>query len=441
MQTTVTKKSPFLLSIEVKESGAEFEKAQKLAIEDFRKNGKINGFKPGTAPDNVIIKQFGQSAIDQHAVDIIIDKIYPKILKKENIIPVAPGNITELKSTNPLEFVIEVEIFPEVTIDEKKLDAIKVKKTNFKVLKKEIDEEIEAIKRRFTHYHEAGVHADDGADTSHTAIENGDRATVTAQGYDKKGGDAIPETAVPSYPLVIGSGNFIPGFEEKLIGAKAGDEVAFDITFPADYHSEEFKGRKVHFVVNVEKVEKPHAPEFTEDFIEKLRGVKTDLEGFKEISKKEISARKETENRRKDEDTLMKKMLEAATIEVGPALVANEVNQVFAEHSENLAQQGLNMKQYLEHIKMDEEAYKETVVKPEAERRLKAELLLRKIREIRKVEATEAEIKEELEKIIAQYQNAEVVARLREKLVPGDMYYEDIKNRLAYRKTVDMFWE
>ena len=441
MQTTVTKKSPFLLSIEVKESGAEFEKAQKLAIEDFRKNGKINGFKPGTAPDNVIIKQFGQSAINQHAVDIIIDKIYPKILKKENIIPVAPGNITELKSTNPLEFVIEVEIFPEVTIDEKKLDAIKVKKTNFKVMKKEIDEEIEAIKRRFTHYHEAGVHADDGADTSHTAIENGDRATVTAQGYDKKGGDAIPETAVPSYPLVIGSGNFIPGFEEKLIGAKAGDEVAFDITFPADYHSEEFKGRKVHFVVNVEKVEKPHAPEFTEDFIEKLRGVKTDLEGFKEIIKKEISARKETENRRKDEDTLMKKMLEAATIEVGPALVANEVNQIFAEHSENLAQQGLNMKQYLEHIKMDEEAYKETVVKPEAERRLKAELLLRKIREIRKVEATEAEIKEELEKIIAQYQNAEVVARLREKLVPGDMYYEDIKNRLAYRKTVDMFWE
>ena len=226
-----------------------------------------------------------------------------------------------------------------------------------------------------------------------------------------------------------------------MIGAKAGDEVAFDITFPADYHSEEFKGRKVHFVVSVEKVEKPHAPEFTEDFIEKLRGVKTDLEGFKEIIKKEISARKETENRRKDEDTLMKKMLEAATIEVGPALLANEVNQIFAEHSENLAQQGLNMKQYLEHIKMDEEAYKETVVKPEAERRLKAELLLRKIREIRKVEATEAEIKEELEKVIAQYQNAEVVARLREKLVPGDMYYEDIKNRLAYRKTVDMFWE
>lgn len=440
MQTTVTKKSPFLLSIEVKESGVEFEKAVKKAIENIRQNGKINGFKPGTAPDRVIIQQFGQNAIDQQALDVVIEKIYPKILKKENIIPVAPGNIVELKNTNPLEFVVEVEIFPEVEIDEKKLDAIKIKKTGFKVMKKEIDEELEAIKTRFTHYHEAGVHADDGADTSNVNIENGDRATITAQGYDKKGGEAIAETAVPSYPLVIGSGNFIPGFEDKLIGAKAGDEVAFDITFPEDYHSDDFKGRKVHFVVNVEKVEKPHTPEFSEDFIEKLRGVKTDLEGFKEILKKEITERKERENRNKDEDELMKKLLEVSTIEVGPALLAGEINQIYAEHADNLAQQGLQIKNYLEHIKMDEATYKDTIVKPEAERRLKAELILRKIRELKKVEPTDAEIKEELEKIIAQYQNEEVVKRLREKLVPGDMYYEDIKNRLAYRKVVDMFW-
>lgn len=440
MQTTVTKKSPFLLSIEVKESGVEFEKAVKKVIENIRQNGKINGFKPGTAPDRVIIQQFGQNTIDQQALDVVIEKIYPKILKKENIIPVAPGNIVELKNTNPLEFVVEVEIFPEVEIDEKKLDTIKIKKTGFKVMKKEIDEELEAIKTRFTHYHEAGVHADDGADTSNVNIENGDRATITAQGYDKKGGEAIAETAVPSYPLVIGSGNFIPGFEDKLIGAKAGDEVAFDITFPEDYHSDDFKGRKVHFVVNVEKVEKPHAPEFTEDFIEKLRGVKTDLEGFKEILKKEITERKERENRNKDEDELMKKLLEVSTIEVGPALLAGEINQIYAEHADNLAQQGLQIKNYLEHIKMDEATYKDTIVKPEAERRLKAELILRKIRELKKVEPTDAEIKEELEKIIAQYQNEEVVKRLREKLVPGDMYYEDIKNRLAYRKVVDMFW-
>lgn len=441
MQTTVTKKSPFLLSIEVKESGSEFEKAVKKVIENIRQNGKINGFKPGTAPDKIIIQQYGQNTIDQQALDVAIEKIYPKILKKENIIPVAPGNIVDLKSTNPLEFTIEVEIFPEVEIDEKKLDSIKVKKTGVKVMKKEIEEELNAIKMRFTHYHEAGVQADDGADTSNINIEVADRVTITAQGYDKKGGDAIPETSVPSYPLVIWSKNFIPGFEEELIGFKVGDEVSFDITFPADYHSEEFKNRKVHFVVKIEKLEKPHTPDFTEDFIEKLRGVKTDLEGLKDILKKEISARKERDARNKDEDELMKKILEVSTIEVGPILLKNEVEQVYREHSANLEQQGFQMKQYLEHIKMDEEGYKETIVKPEAERRLKAELILRKIRELRKVEPTEEEIKEELEKIISQYQNEEVVKRLREKLVPGDVYYEDIKNRLAYRKVVDMFWE
>ena len=430
-----------MLSIDVKESGVEFEKAVKKVMENIRQNGKINGFKPGSAPDKVIIQQFGQAAIDQQAVDSVIEKIYPKILKKENIVPVAPGNITELKSTNPLEFTIEVEIFPEVEIDEKKLDAIKVKKTGVKVMKKEIDEELEAIKTRFTHYHEAGVHAEDGADTSNTKVEKGDRVTISAQGYEKKGGAAIAETAVPSYPLVIGSGNFIPGFEDELVGAKVGDEVAFDITFPADYHSEEFKSRKVHFVANIEKLEKPHAPEFTEDFIEKLRGKKTDLEGFKEIIKSEITERKSRDARNKDEDELMKKILEVSTIEVGPALIANETEQIFREHAANLEQQGLVMKDYLGHIKMEEADYKETIVKPEAERRLKAELILRKIREMRKVEPTEKEISAELEKIIEQYQNEEVVKRLREKLVPGDMYYEDIKNRLAYRKVVDMFWE
>lgn len=441
MQTTVTKKSPFLLSIEVKDSGTEFEKAVKKVIENLRQHGKINGFKAGTAPDKVIIQQFGQNAIDQQALDMAVDKLYPKVLKKENIAPVAPGKIVDLKSTNPLEFVIEVEIFPEIEIDEKKLDAIKVKKSGIRVTQKEVDEEIDAIKARFTHYHEAGAHTEDGADTSVVTIEKGDRATISAQGYDKKGGDAIAETAVPHYPLVIGSGNFIPGFEDNLIGAKTGDEVAFDITFPADYHSEEFKNRNVHFVVNVEKVEKPHAPEFTEDFIEKLRGKKTDFDGFKEIIKSEITARKERDARNKDEDALMQKILEISVIEVGPELLQGEVEQIYREHAANLEQQGFVMKDYLNHMKMDEISYKETIVKPEAERRLKAELILRKIREVRKVEPTDAEITEELEKIISQYQNEEVVKRLREKLIPGDMYYEDIKNRLAYRKVVDMFWE
>jgi trigger factor len=442
MQSTVTRKNSYTLSILIKESGVELEKAKKAVIEEIRTKWKVKGFKQGsTIPEHVIIREYGEAAIEQQALDAIIGKIYPKVLKKENIIPVAPGNITEVKSTDPIELTLEVEVFPEIEIDEKKLAKIRVKKTAVTIEKDAVEKELEAIKTRFTHFHDAGSHSEDGADTSTLTIESGDRATISAQGYDGKWGEAIPETRVPNYPLVIGSNSFIPGFEEKLIGAKVGDEVAFDITFPKDYHSDDFKGRKVHFTASIEKIEKPHTPVFDEDFIEKLRGERTDLAGLRKILEKEITTRAETEARTKDEDTLMKLMLEVAAFEVGPALLENEVNQVYSEHANNLEQQGYNMKQYLDHVKKSEDMYKDEIVKPEAERRLKAELLLRKIREMKGTEPTDDEIKVEVEMIISTYGSAEVVERLRAKLVAGDTYYEDIKNRLAYRKVVDTFFE
>lgn len=441
MQSVVTRKNSYTLSINIKESGVELEKARKHIIEDIRANGKVKGFKQGSdIPEAVIVREYGEEVLRERALDAVMTKLYPKILKKENIVPVAAGNIVEVKSTDPIELTLEVEVFPEIEIDTKKLDAIKVKRTPVTIEEKEVDAEIAAIKTRFTHFHEAGSHSTDGADTSHTTIETGDRVTVTAQGYDKKGGEAIKETYVPSYPLVIGSGSFIPGFEEELVGAKVSDEVAFNITFPAEYHSDEFKSRKVHFTAIIEKVEKPHTPEFTAEFIKDLRGVETDMAGFREILRTEITTKKEAETRNKDEDTLMKEILAIATFEVGPTLLSNEIDQIFREHASNLEQQGLDIKGYLEHIKKSETEYKETIVKIEAERRIKAELLLQKIKLIKGTDATEAEVTIEVDKVIAQYGSPEVVERLKTKLVPGDTYYEDIKNRVIYRKVVDMFW-
>ncbi len=239
---------------------------------------------------------------------------------------------------------------------------------------------------------------------------------------------------------MIGSGSFIPGFEEKLTGSKIGDEVEFDITFPADYHSEEFKNRTVHFTALIEKVEKPHTPEFTPEFIRDLRGVETDMAGLREIIRGEITNRKESETRNKDEDTLMQEILTIATFDVGPTLLSQEIDQIYREHASNLEQQGLDIRGYLEHVRKSETEYKETVVAPEALRRVKAELLLRRIRELKGTDATDTEIKSEVDKVIAQYGTPEVVERLKAKLVPGDAYYEDIKNRVIYRKVVDGFW-
>ncbi len=441
MQSVVTRKNSYTLSINIRESGVELEKARKHVIEDIRTKWKVKGFKQGSSiPDAIIVREYGEAAIDQQALDHVMSKIYPRVLKKENIVPVSAGNITEVKSMDPIELILEVEVFPEIEIDEKKLDKIRVKRTPVTITDKDINAEITDIKKRFTHFHDAWSHSEDGADTSILTVESADRVTITAQGYESKWGTAIKETYVPSYPLVIGSGSFIPGFEEKLTGSKVGDEVEFDITFPADYHSEEFKNRKVHFTALIEKIEKPHTPEFTPEFIKDLRGVETDMAGLREIIRGEITNRKEAETRNKDEDTLMQEILAIATFDVGPTLLSQEIDQIYREHASNLEQQGLDIKGYLEHVRKSETEYKETVVAPEALRRVKAELLLRKIRELKGTDATDDEVKTEVDKVIAQYGTPEVVERLKAKLVPGDTYYEDIKNRVIYRKVVDGFW-
>ncbi len=182
MQSTVTRKNSYTLSLNIKESGVELQKARKHIIEDIRTNGKVKGFKQGSSiPEAVIVREYGEEVIRERALDRVMNHIYPKILKKENIIPVAAGNITEVISTDPIEITLEIEVFPEIEIDEKKLEKIRVKRTPVVIDEKEVDTEIAAIKSRFSHFHEAGSHSEDGADTSEEKIETGDQVTVTAQ--------------------------------------------------------------------------------------------------------------------------------------------------------------------------------------------------------------------------------------------------------------------
>ena len=239
---------------------------------------------------------------------------------------------------------------------------------------------------------------------------------------------------------MIGSGQFIPGFEEKLVGHHAGEVVEFDIVFPKDYHADDFKNRKVYFMTTIFKLEKPHKPVWDEAFIEKLRGVKTDLSGFREILKREILGEKERRAREVAEAKLLDELEKIAAYEIGETMLEREIESVFREQKSNLENQGYSMKTYLEHLKKDEESYKKEVIAKEAHRRVSAELLLRQIREIKKIEATDQELAEEIDIIIAQYTNPDVIARLKEKLVPGDAYYEDIRIRLSYRKVVDSFF-
>jgi trigger factor len=419
MKTTVKKLPLCVYEITIEDSAAEYEKARKAALESLSKRVQVKGFRKGApVPEALLLKEVGPGALADEALDTYLKKNYSKILDSAKVTPIAPGSVTKITSLDPLVVSIEVETLPEVTIDTKKMDSITIKKTKVEADPKEVDEAVAEIEKRFTHFHDAGGHSEDGFDASKVQIDSGDRVTIDTQGFEKQGGAAIPETKVQAFPLVIGSGQFIPGFEAKLIGHKTGDVVEFEITFPADYHSDAFKGRTVFFITTIFKVEKPHKPEWTPEFIEKLRGVKTDMAGFKDILGKEILGEKERKARETDEKALLAELEKISTYEIGKNLLEREIQNIFQEQKGNLESQGYNMKTYLEHLKMSEEAYKEEVITPEARRRISAELILKTIRDIRKVEATDEEIQIEINGIIAQYQNAQVIERLKQKLVP-----------------------
>lgn len=430
MQIITKKISGILLEVTVKETGKTYDKYYAKVLEELKSRVSIKGFRKGNVPDEAVLKEYNPQMIEAEAIQAFMDDNYQKILQKEKIIPTGPAAIKEIKSTNPIELILEVEILPEVTIDEKKLAKIKLKKTEATVTDAEVTAEIERIETKFTKFEDAG----EGA-----LIEKGDKVTIDTEGLEKKGGQVIEETRVKAFPLVIGSNTFIPGFEEKLIGSKVGEVAEFDITFPADYHADAFKNRKVYFITTIFKLEKAVKPEWTEDFIEKLRGKKTDFAGFKVLIKEEIQHHKEHEVRAKDEDALLEELKKVTTVEIGGHLLAHETDRVFAEVKQDYEQAGMKMTDFLMHLKKSEEEYKEAL-KPQAEKRLFAELTLEKLKSIINVEVTEEEITKEIAHVMSHYSNPQAIERLTEMLKPGTKHYADIQNRLQYRNIVDSFF-
>lgn len=154
MHITKTNVNAYTIRIEVKESSVELQKSRKHVLDEIRSEGKVSGFMKGSEiPEEAIVKQYGETFIMNKSLDHYLEKAYPKILRKAEVTPVAPGNITAVKGFEPLEFTLEVEILPAISLDEKAIKKIKVKKTAVTLEEKEVDDEVEAIKKRFTHYH------------------------------------------------------------------------------------------------------------------------------------------------------------------------------------------------------------------------------------------------------------------------------------------------
>ena len=419
-----------IVELIVEETVENVAKNRSKAIKYLRDNSEIKGFRKGAnVPDDIIVRQHWEEKVNQIAVDFSIDAMYRNALKTEKIMPVAQGEIKEIISQDPLTIKIHIEVFPDIVIDKKYKD-IKLKKKKTTVKADEVKKAIEDIEKRFTKFEEVT--------DKRSKAKMGDRVTIDTEGFED--GKLLDNTSMKDYPLVLGSNILVPGFEESIVGSKLGDELEFPVEFPSDYHNGDFAGKKSTFKVKINKFEKAVKPEFTEEFIEQLRGQKLDFDGFKELIKSEIKDTKDSNARMEEEAELIEELLKISKVEVGASMIKEQIERMFSEIKQNMANDNVKMSDYLESLKMDEEQYKETNIKPHAIKRVQGELLLHKLAELEEVKVEDKEMQKEIDTIISKFQAEDVVSRLKELYVPGNKYYEELRQRMSYRKIIDSFF-
>ena len=376
--------------ITIKIEGKEWEEAMDKAFQKANKNAKIDGFRPGKAPKDIFIKKYGKESLMMDAADLSINDAYLKMLEENKDLEIVAQPELKLKSLdeNGVEFVFTLTLKPEVKLG--KYKGLKVTKDSTEVTEEEIDETIMNMRNRY-----AENRVKDGE------IVDGDVAVIDFEGFK----DDVPFEGgkAEGYSLKIGSHTFIPGFEEALVGMKAGESKDIHLTFPEDYHSEELKGQPVVFKVTVNEVKETIIPELSKEFYEDLgmEGI-NDEESLRNQVKENIAARKEMEAENKYTDDLLKVAIENMTVEVPEVMVTEEIDRMLRQYEDNLKMQGLTLEQFYQFTNSDEAALKDQM-KEEALNRVKARLLLEEVAKVEKLEISDEEADQEAEKLSERY--------------------------------------
>ena len=379
--------------IEIKVEGKEWEEALDKAFKEANKKAKIDGFRPGHAPKEVFIKKYGEQALYMDAAEAVVDGAYEKMLKEnekdlEDLVARPDVQVKEINDEG-VTFNFVLTMRPEVKLGDYK--KINVKREKAKVTAEEIEDTIENIRHRY-----AEDVLKDGE------IKDGDVAVIDFEGFVD--GVAFEGGKGENYSLKIGSGTFIPGFEEQLIGLKSGDEKDVEVTFPEDYHAEDLKGKKATFKVKVHEVKEVKVPELDKDFFEDLgmEGVDTKEKLEAKISES-ILTNKESELENKYIDELLEAAAKDTEVDIPEVMIDDELERMIREYDSHLRSQGITLEQFYKFTNSDEEALK-SQMRPEAARRVKHRLMLEEIAKQEKIEISDEEANKEAERLAENYQ-------------------------------------
>ena len=409
------------LTIEV--AAEEVEKALQAAY--LKQRGKINipGFRKGKVPRQMIEKMYGAEIFYDEAANKMISEAYGKAYDEceLDIVSQPSIDIVQLEKGKDFIFTAEVATKPEVKLGEYK--GLKVDKYSTRVTQKEVDEEIEKERERNART----------VEVTDRAVEDKDIVTLDFEGFVD--GVAFEGGKGTDYPLTIGSGSFIPGFEEQLVGAEAEKEVEVKVTFPEDYHAEELKGKEAVFKCTVHEIKAKELPEIDDEFAAEVSEFDT-LEEYKADVKAKIKEQKAADGKRNQEDQAVEQAVKNAEYEIPQPMIDTQTTQMVEDFAQRIQSQGITLEQYFQFTGLTAEKMMEDM-KPQAIKRIETRLVLEAIAKAENIEITDEKVDEELAKMAESYKME--VEKLKEFM--GENEKKQMKEDLAVQEAVTFLVE
>lgn len=407
------------LTIEV--PAEEVEKALQAAY--LKERGKISlpGFRKGRVPRQMIEKMYGPEVFYDEAANRMISEAYAKAYDECGLELVSQPKIeiTQLEKGKEFIFTAEVAVKPEVKLGEYK--GLKVDKVSTRVTQKEVDEEIDKERERNART----------IDVTDRAVQDKDQITLDFEGFVD--GVAFEGGKASDYPLTIGSGAFIPGFEDQLIGANIDEEKEINVTFPEEYQAKELAGKAAVFKCTVHSIKAKELPELDDEFVSDVSEKSETVDAYKAEVKAKIKERKENEGKQKREDQSVEQAVANAEMDIPEAMISFQSRQMVDDFARRIMQQGMTMEQYFQFTGLSEEKMMEEF-KPEAEKRIRTRLTLEAIVAAENIEVSEERLDEELQKMADSYKME--VDKLKEYM--GENEKKQMKEDIAIQEAVTL---
>ena len=402
------------------EAGAdELEKAIEKAYQKQKNKISIPGFRKGKVPRQMVEKMYGKEVFYEDAANELIPDAYDKALDEceEDIVSSPKIEVVQIEAGKPFIFTATVALKPDVKLG--KYKGVKVDKIDTTVTDEEIDEEINKEREN----NARNITVED------RPVKDGDMTILDFEGFVD--GEAFEGGKGEDYPLTIGSGAFIPGFEEQLVGAEIGKEVEVKVTFPEDYQAENLLGKEAVFKCTIKEIKEKELPALDDEFASEVSEFETMAE-YRENVKKNLTEKKEKDAKNAKEEAAIQAVVEASEMEIPDPMLESQQKQMVDEFAQRITMQGLSMEQYFQFTGTNYQKMVEQV-KPQALERIKSRLVLEAVVKAENIEVTQEEYEKELETMAEVYQME--IAKVKDLM--GEREKKNIMQDLAVRKAAE----